>query len=137
MALIRENNSSDNALLIVCLAMMMGVALFLGVAWFVVPAGGLVPDLDRSLAQALATTSILCLIGANLFETRRRRIAESHPADDPEQAKKKTTIIAFGMREGAGFLAIMMGMFSGQMGFASVLAGVVLVVMAISLPRTR
>jgi len=131
------SDPGENTLLPVCIAMMMGVVIFLATAWFVTPEEGFLPGMDASLVQALATLSLLFLVGASLFETRRRRTLEASPPSDLEQAQRTTTLVAFALREGAGMMAVVVGLLSGRMGFATILAGVVLVLMALSLPKTR
>jgi len=127
-----------NVLSIFCGASFAGVAIFSGVVWYLLSSGSMPPgdlDLPPWSGMLLNVIALVVLMKASFLPRLMGRPTAGPSEQDVLAWHKKTTFVGFALREGAGFLALVGAMLTGQVAVAALMVGLVFVSMILAWPR--
>jgi len=119
--------------------MMTGVALFGGIVWYLVNGGGFTPPegMPGYLPILFNVVALVAIVKAQFLP----RLFSPPPKDASEGSflawHQRTTIIGFALREGAGFIALVGVLLTGQQAGGFAMAGLAIVAMAFAWPRAE
>lgn len=122
---------------IICFAIMSGVVIFAGVVWYLMNASSFSPPegIPAYLAALFNLVALVAIVKAQLLPRIHR---PPHP-DAPEESHlawhKRGTIIAFALREGGAFMALVGVLLTGRQGAGFALAGLAILAMVAGWPR--
>ncbi len=126
---------------VICFAIMAGVVIFGGVVWYLLNSGGFSPPegLPSYLATVFNLVALVAIVKAFLLP----RFFQPPPSapQAPEEAwlawHKRTTIVGFALREGAGLIALVGVLLTGQQGVGFAMAGLAVLSMILAWPRAE
>jgi hypothetical protein len=122
---------------IVCFAILMGVVMFAGVVWYLVNPGGI--RLGEAFPSYLSTLLNLAALGLLLIAHLIPKLLKAPGGDAPEESHlawfTRVTIIAFALREGAAFVALVGVLVTGQQAGGFAVAGLAVAAMIYEWPR--
>ena len=125
-------------LTVVCIGMVISVAAFVVVAWFVASGPGAMgpvgPPLPRALAVFGAVVGVALLIAAPVVHRKMvERAANSPRADERTdtvlESYRLATLLAFLLREGAAIVGLMLTMLTNEPMWCYVLSALAIVAM--------
>lgn len=124
---------------LVCAALMGGVVVLGGVVTVLFSSGfePLAPGIEGLLLPVAAGYVLLSLVAAPLVESTLRKMpAEAAPAEAMTRFSN-AVIVGMALREGAGLLAVVVALLTGDLAWGLGLAAVVLLAMTLALPSER
>ncbi len=122
---------------LLCLAILGGVVIFAGVVWFLLSTGTYTPPegIPAYLGSLLNLVALVALLKAHFLP----RFFRPPPRGAPEEGflawHRLVTLIAFALREGGAFAALVGALLTGRPAGGMAVAGLAIVAMVLAWPR--